>query len=132
MTMSRRTIIADAMRSDVFVYLAGPITPQDGFTLADNVQQALEVFCHLLRRGIPAFCPHLTASEFDLDYETWLAYDLAVLARCTHVMLLPRWASSPGAVQERAFALSRSIPLVESILSLEQVLPARRPDGALL
>jgi len=122
------------MRADVLVYLSGPITPRDGFTVADNMAQATRVFVDLLRRGIPAFCPHLTAGAFDVDaglvdYETWLAYDLAIVARCTHVLMLPRWRSSPGAVRERALALSRTIPVLESVLSLERQLQRGAPSG---
>lgn len=119
------------MRADVFVYVSGPITPRDGFTLEQNVAQAIRVFCELLGRGIPAFCPHLTASELGIDYATWMAYDLAVVARCTHVLMLPRWRSSPGAVQERTFALSRGILVLETIAGLERHLRrgTPRPGG---
>jgi hypothetical protein len=114
------------MRSDVLVYLSGPITPRDGFSVTENITQATRVFCELLRRGIPAFCPHLTAGAFEVEslipYETWMAYDLAVIERCTHVLLLPRWRSSPGAVRERAHALCRGIPVVPSVLTLDRLL----------
>jgi hypothetical protein len=116
------------MRADVLVYVSGPITPRDGFTVEENAQQAIRVFCDLLRRGIPAFCPHLTAGdEFGIAYDTWMAYDLAVIARCTHVLMLPRWQSSPGAVREHTRALDLAIPVVHSVATLERLLAWPQP-----
>lgn len=112
------------MRSDVFVYVSGPITAKHGFSVEENVAAALKVYLALLRRGIPAFCPHLSGgfpSAFDVDYETWLAYDLAVIARCTHVLLLPRWETSTGALRERAYAESIGVPILESMELLNAV-----------
>lgn len=104
------------MRSEVFVYLSGPITAKDGYSVEQNVAAALVVFLDCVNRGLPAFCPHLTgifpSAHHDVPYETWLAYDFAVLARCTHVVLLPRWESSAGAVREVAFAEQRGMPIV--------------------
>lgn len=106
------------MRSDVFVYLAGPITAKDGYTVEANVAAALAVFLTCIARGIPAFCPHVTAafpSSQEVDYETWLAYDLRVLDRCTHLLLLPRWETSPGAVGERRYAEQIGVPVIVTI-----------------
>lgn len=111
------------MRSDVFVYISGPITAKHGYTVEENVAAALKVYLDLLRRGIPCFCPHLSGafpSAFDVDYETWLAYDYAVIARCTHVLLLPRWETSTGAVRERDFAESIGVPVIDDVAVLEQ------------
>lgn len=104
------------MRSDVFLYLSGPITAKHGYSVEENVAAALKIYLDCLRRGLPAFCPHLSGgfpSAFsDVDYETWLAYDFAVIDRCTHVVLLPRWGHSSGAVREADYARQRGIPLV--------------------
>ena len=114
-------------RKDVFVYLSGPITAKDGFTVADNVESAVRVFLNCTRRGIPSFCPQLGAlvpEAFEIDYEQWMAYDFAVIDRCTHVLMLPRWESSSGAVRERDYAQIAGLPvcytLEELISTLEK------------
>jgi hypothetical protein len=109
------------MRTDVFVYLSGPITAKAGYSVEQNVAAAVKVYFALLARGIPCFCPHLSGafpSAFGVDYETWLAYDFAVIARCTHVLLLDRWDTSTGAVREREFAESIGVPVVNNVEDL--------------
>lgn len=102
------------MRQGVFVYLSGPITANHGRSVEQNVANAVQFYWRLLRAGIPAFCPHLSGafpSAFEIDYETWIAYDLAVIDRCTHVLMLPHWEQSAGAMRERAYAEARGIPV---------------------
>lgn len=113
------------MRDDVFVYLSGPITAKHGRSLEQNVADAVAVYLDCLHRNIPAFCPHLSGafpSAFRLPYERWLAYDFAVIVRCTHVLMLPRWGLSEGATQERQFALDRGIPVLYSVDELFTIL----------
>ena len=111
------------MRRDVFVYLSGPITPKHGYTIEENVASAAKVYWECLRRGVPAFCPHLSGAFptafSDIDYQTWIAYDLAVIDRCTHVLMLPRWETSSGALVERDYAATRGLPVLTHIDELE-------------
>ena len=89
------------------VYLAGPLSPCEKFTIEDNVNAALETFLRLTRAGVHAFCPHICAlvpGAFDIPYERWLAMDLALLERCETVLMLPRWETSPGARREHELA----------------------------
>jgi hypothetical protein len=104
------------MNTNVFVYLSGPITAKHGYSVEENVAAAVKIYLECLRQGIPTFCPHLSGafpSAFDVDYETWLAYDFAVIDRCSHVVMLPRWKSSTGAQRERAYAEARGLPILE-------------------
>lgn len=107
------------MRTDVLIYMAGPITPRDGYLSEDNVASALRVYLDAIRRGLPAFCPQLSAafpSAFsEVPYEQWLEYDLCIINRCTHLLLLPRAESSPGAQRERNYAQTRGIPVITSL-----------------
>lgn len=108
---------AVSFRPDVFVYLSGPITAQGGYTVEENVAQAVKVYLRCVRDGMACFCPHLVAafpSAFDVPYATWLDYDFAVIDRCTHLMLLPRWEFSKGARLEREYARSKGKPIVMS------------------
>ncbi len=109
------------MRRDVFVYLSGPITANEGFTVEENVASALRVYLDCMRAGIPSFCPHLSGafpSSFEVNYELWIAYDLAVIDRCTHLLMLPRWERSNGAIRELQYARENHIPVTESLSEL--------------
>lgn len=112
------------MRSDVFVYISGPMTAKEGRTIEDNVADGLRVYWDLLSRGIPAFCPHLSGAFPTawslLPHEQWLAYDFAVIDRCTHVLMMPRWESSAGAKLEFEYAKRIGKTVVYSIDELTQ------------
>ena len=101
------------MRRDVFVYLSGPITAKHGRSVEENTANALKVYWLCLRTGIPAFCPHLSAgfpSAFsEVPYDAWLAYDFAVIDRCSHVLMLPNWQESDGAKAELAYATQKGV-----------------------
>lgn len=116
-------------RSDVFVYLSGPITARDGYTVEDNVAHALTVYLRCIRAGITCYCPHLGAAFpsawVDVPYDQWLAYDFAIIDRCTHVLLLPRWETSPGAQQERAYAIAQG----KTIVGMEFVISGAPPSA---
>lgn len=102
------------MRKDTLVYLSGPITAKHGYSIEENIASALAAFLECTRQGLPAFCPHFTAafpSTAAVDYETWMAYDFAVLDHCTHVLMLPRWSISDGAKREYDYAVRRGIPV---------------------
>lgn len=107
------------MRHDTFVYISGPMTAKHGFTVEENVVAGLRVFLDALKRGIPAFCPHLSgafpSAWADVSWEKWLEYDLRVIDRCTHVLLLPRWETSAGALKEREYAESIGKSIVYSL-----------------
>lgn len=107
------------MRRDLFVYISGPMTAKHGFTVEENVAAGVRVYLDCLKRGIPAFCPHLggafPSAWTEVSWEKWLDYDLAVIDRCTHVLMMPRWQESAGAVKERDYAVSIGKPIVHSI-----------------
>lgn len=110
------------MRKDVFVYISGPMTAKHGYTVEENVAAGLRVYLDCLKRGIPAFSPHLggafPSAWADVPWETWLEYDLRVIDRCTHVLMMPRWETSAGALKERAYAEQIGKPVVMSLEEL--------------
>lgn len=107
------------MRRDLLVYLSGPMSPKDGWSIEENTAAGVKVFLECLRRGIPAFCPHLIggypSAWTALSQDEWLAYDGCVIDRCTHLLLLPRWETSVGARWEKAYAESKGIRVVTSL-----------------
>lgn len=92
------------MRSDLLVYISGPMTANDGRTIEQNVADGVAVYLELLRLGIPAFSPHLSglapSAWTALSHAEWIAYDCAILDRCTHLLMMPRWETSAGAKLE--------------------------------
>jgi hypothetical protein len=110
------------MRRDLFVYISGPMTAKGGYTIEENVAAGVRAYLNCLKRGIPAFCPHLggafPSAWADVSWETWLEYDLAVIDRCTHVLAMPRWKDSAGAVKEVAYAQKHGVPVVFHIEDL--------------
>jgi len=107
-----------AVRPALLVYLSGPITPAHGFSVKQNVQSAVDVYLDAVQRGIPAICPHLSGlidAAWAVPHAQWIAIDLAILDRCTHLVLLPRWETSPGAQIEVAHARLQGIPVVGSL-----------------
>jgi hypothetical protein len=113
------------MRGDLFVYISGPMTPRDGYTIEENVAAGLRMYWTLLLRGIPAFCPHLVGGYPTawtlMPHAQWVAYDRAVIARCSHVLMLPRWETSEGARLEKAHAEQLGIPVVYDPAALDGV-----------
>lgn len=109
------------MKIDILVYLAGPITPKNGFTIEENVSVGVKTFLSLIDIGIPAYSPQMVAafpSAFHIDWEKWMSFDKLIITRCTHMLMLPNWRDSKGACEERKFAEKLQIRVCESIPEL--------------
>ncbi len=106
------------------IYIAGPLSATATHSVEQHVADAVTLWMRLLKLGIPAFCPHLSAlypSAWTLfDYEFWMAYDFAVIDRCTHVLMMVGWRESKGAVREHDRAESLGLPIAYSVEELEQ------------
>ena len=95
--------------TDPVVYVAGPLTHGD---VMANVRAALDVAKALRGWGAVPIVPHLTVIAHLVHpetYETWMAEDFAILARCDALVRIP--GHSPGADREweaaGAFGLAR-------------------------
>lgn len=107
------------MNRNVLVYISGPMTAKDGRTMEQNTADGVAVYLDLLQRGIPAFSPHLSgafpSAWSALNHQQWIDYDLAIIDRCTHVLMMDRWETSKGACMELEYARSKSKPIAWSI-----------------
>lgn len=109
------------MRLHPLVYISGPITPLGGHSVAENIQQGVDALMALTRMGIPAISPHATAAHgdaFSMPYELWMAYDFAMIRRCTHLLMLPRWETSSGCQREVRYAYDLGLPIAYNVPSL--------------
>lgn len=99
------------------VYLAGPITKPDPLV---NTHHALHLAARILGEGVVTpFVPHLTVLwELVLpqDYETWLAYDFEIIAKCNALLRIP--GESAGADREVVHASELGIPIFHTVEDL--------------
>ena len=107
------------MNKCVLVYISGPMTANDGRTMEQNTADGVAVYLELLKRGIPAFSPHLSgafpSAWSAMSHQEWIDYDFAIIDRCTHMLMMPRWDTSKGAKLEFTYATMNGIPIVYSV-----------------
>jgi nucleoside 2-deoxyribosyltransferase len=99
------------------VYLAGPFSLPDPFV---NTREAVLLADEVLCDGIVTpVCPHLSALWHLIrprPYQTWLAYDIELLARCD--ALLRFGGESSGAEKEVIYAREHGIPVFSTLNEL--------------
>ena len=125
-TEAQRAQQLEQMKAGVLVYISGPMTAKDGRTMEQNTADGVAVYLDLLKRGIPAFSPHLSgafpSAWSALDHQQWIDYDCAIIDRCTHLLMMPRWETSKGAVMEFDYAQAKGIPVAKSVEQLTALL----------
>ena len=102
------------------VYIAGPMSGGDRLA---NLNQGLEAYRELIRRGYAPMCPMLSFFVNDVmpqGYATWLAVDLAWVEASDLVLRLP--GESLGADQEVACATINGIPVYRSLAEIPEVI----------
>lgn len=114
------------MKRDVLVYISGPMTANNGKSIEEHVAAGVKVYLHLLQHGVPAFCPHLSGAFPSawsvLSHDQWLAYDEAIIDHCTHLLMLPGWEYSKGAMHEYRYASAFGKPIALSEAALFDML----------
>lgn len=102
------------------VYIAGPFRHKDSWGMENNIRRAEEAALEVWRMGAAALCPHTNTRFYQgaAPDDVWLTGDLAMLAKCDAVLMLPTWAQSQGATAERRFAEQRGIPVFETLEQL--------------
>ena len=105
------------MRKELFVYLSGPMSARDGYTVEENIAAGVKSYLELVRLGVPTYCPHLTggfpSAWTEVPHDSWIDHAFAVIDRCTHVVMMDRWQSSGGCKREREYAMSIGKPVMD-------------------
>ena len=92
------------------IYVSGPYTAGSNKEIESNIKRARVVAENLWARGWAVICPHLnTAKKTVMPYETYLAGDMAILARCDAIYMMIDWLRSGGAIKEQKYASDNGI-----------------------
>jgi len=114
------------MRPNILVYISGPMTAKHGRTIEENVAAGVRVYLELLTLKVPCYCPHLSgafpSAWTALSHADWLAYDCAIIDRCTHMLMMPGWTQSTGAQLEHDYAIEHRVPIYYSVEGLMEAL----------
>lgn len=92
------------------IYIAAAYTQPDP---VQNTHTVIRIADALLDAGFMPLIPHLTLAWHLVSpkpYDTWLAYDRHLLARCDVLLRVPGY--SHGAAQECTFADELAIPVI--------------------
>lgn len=92
----------------MILYTAGPYRASSPWGVHLNIENAKIAARELWLKGHAVICPHANSAFMDgAAGETdhlFLNGDLALLARCDGIVMLPGWETSAGAMSELAFA----------------------------
>lgn len=102
------------------IYIAGPFRAASSWQIEQNIRRAEQIALEVWRAGGVGICPHSMTRFYqgELPDRVWLDGDLAILARCDAVLLLPFWEQSEGARAEKAHAESLAIPVFADLAAL--------------
>jgi hypothetical protein len=102
------------------IYVAGPFRGPHHWAIAQNIRKAEELSLEVWRIGCAAVCPHLNTAHYQgvLPDDVWLYGDLAILARCDAMIVVPNWEHSKGTQGEIYEAERLEIPIFYNLASL--------------
>jgi hypothetical protein len=114
------------------IYLASPYTHPDPDTVCRRYIAACAAAAILMEEGHTVFSPiahshgivDFLPEALHFDHDFWMRQDLAMLALCdeVHVLPLPGWGESKGLATETALAKSRGIPVIVRIALMADAL----------
>jgi hypothetical protein len=108
------------------IYIAGKYSALTREGERENVMAAARIALEVIKRGYAVFCPHTHSETINfladgtLGYAQWMRVDLAILAQCDALLLLPGWDHSRGAIRECDCADALGMPIVKSIQALPE------------
>lgn len=94
-------------------YVAGPYRAKTVSGIVQNIREAEAIAIELWKMGFAVLCPHTNTALMDgaMPDETFLEGTLEMMRRCDFVVLTPRWQASRGAIEEKAEAERRGMPI---------------------
>ncbi len=109
----------------MLVFLSGPYTTKEFRGVEKNVWNARQAAIELWSRGIPTICPHLNTQNFDketsIPERVFYNGYCKMIKHCTHVVMLPNWKKSKGAVLEEGTARMEKVPVYYSLAEFLKV-----------
>lgn len=96
------------------VYLSGKYSSSTQQGILDNISHALHHAVIVAKAGVHPIVPH-TSFPGAATYGAVMQVCRAQLLDCHAIYLIPGWEDSPGAVQERDWAVSVGMPVLNSI-----------------
>jgi hypothetical protein len=117
---------------NLVIYVAGPYRAPTPWEVEQNVRRAEELALGVWRLGMAALCPHTLARFYNGSFpdEAALRLDLAMVARCDAVLLVPGWERSVGARGEKDYASRAGIPVFESLFGVDEWRESGAPGRA--
>jgi len=102
------------------VYVAGPYRADNNWEIEQNIRRAETLALEVWRAGGAAICPHANTRFYQgaAPDDVWLDGDLAQLARCDAVLVVPNYGASKGTIAEIQFARERGIPVFYTLQQL--------------
>lgn len=99
----------------MLIYISGPYSAYDEYTVADNIERAAVVARALWEAGHAVICPHLNTAGFEktcqATYDQYIAGDLNMIARVDAMVMTHGWAFSKGANIEHEYAVAIGLPV---------------------
>lgn len=102
-------------------YIAGPYKAKDNWGIERNVRAAEELSLRVWTElGAAAVCPHANTRFFQgtAPDKLWLDGDLAILAKCDAILLVPGYQNSEGTLAEIKEAHRLNIPVFQRLEDL--------------
>lgn len=96
------------------IYISGPITENARYIEYDNCLHARQWAQMVIQAGAAVHCPHLVylCGLIDLvEYEDFIAMDIAIIRKCDAILMIGAWAGSKGCMIEYNAAQEAGIPI---------------------
>lgn len=99
------------------IYIAGKFRGSSSWDMEQNVRAAETLALEVWKLGAAALCPHANTRFFHgaAPDAVWLDGDIEMLNRCDALLTVDHWTHSAGATAEVSHAVSRGIPVFQSL-----------------
>lgn len=115
------------------VYVAGPFRGKNAWVVENNIRRAEALALEVWKLGAACICPHTNTRFFDgaAPDNVFLDGDLAIVLKCSAVLMTPDWGYSRGATAEHDYAKLWRIPIFYELAELAKWLQVEfRPSRA--